>query len=145
MKRILFLLALLVTAAYTQAQDEVKWSGSYNQATKQVELKAEIKEGWHLYSQFIQNDVGPVPTTFSFQSSDDFQLKGAVVEPAAIQKYDPNFEATLNFFEKEVVFKQHIQPGKASSLEVTVTFMVCNETMCLPPVDQKIKISIPSK
>jgi hypothetical protein len=145
MKRILFLGLLLFFAMHSIAQNEVKWSGSYNSASKQVELKAEISEGWHLYSQFIQNDVGPVPTTFSFKSSDDFQLTGAVAEPKAIQKYDPNFEATLNFFEKEVIFTQNIKPGKESFLEVTVTFMVCNETMCLPPVDQKIRILIPSK
>jgi thiol:disulfide interchange protein DsbD len=65
------------------------------------------------------------------------------VEPKAIQKYDETFEATLDFFETKVVFVQQVKANKDSVLEGTVTFMVCNETMCLPPVDKQFKITIP--
>lgn len=143
MKRIFLFVILSFASFYSNAQEVIAWEFKYNNTSKQVEIVANIQDGWHLYSQFIQNDVGPVPTTFAFKSSDDFQLVGAVTEPKAIQKYDENFEATLDFFEKKVIFTQNIKSKKASALEGSVTFMVCNETMCLPPVDKKFKITIP--
>lgn len=124
------------------SQDVVKWEFAYNSQTGNVEMKASIKEGWHLYSQFVSNDVGPVPTTFTFKTSNDIQLKGAVSEPKPIQKYDENFEAMLDFFEGEVVFTQQLSYKKATTLEGSVTFMVCDDTMCLPPVDKTFTIQL---
>jgi thiol:disulfide interchange protein DsbD len=72
-------------------------------------------------------------------------LKGAVVEPKPIQKYDENFEATLDFFEGEVVFTQKIETQKQTNVEGSVTFMVCDDTMCLPPVDKTFTIQINPK
>jgi excinuclease UvrABC helicase subunit UvrB len=143
MKRIFFFTLTLLTLSFSvNAQEVVQWSATYNTDLSQIEIKATIKEGWHLYSQHIDNNVGPVPTQFSFQSSDNFQLKGAVIEPQAIQKYDENFEATLDFFEHEVTFIQKIDVFRKTTLEGEVTFMVCDETMCLPPVDRPIKIEL---
>lgn len=143
MKRIFLFLLCTFTFFKIQAQEAIQWDFKYNQKTKQVEIIANINDGWHLYSQFIQNDVGPVPTMITFKSSDDFQLIGAVAEPKPIQKYDENFEAMLDFFEHKVVFTQKIKAKKATTLEGSVTFMVCNDAMCLPPVDKKFKIEIP--
>ncbi len=143
MKRIFLFLICCFPVFTIQAQEAIQWEFNYNAKTKQVEIVANINDGWHLYSQFIQNDVGPVPTTITFKSSDDFQLIGAVAEPKAIQKYDENFEAMLDFFEHKVIFTQKIKAKKETTLEGSVTFMVCNETMCLPPVDKKFKITIP--
>lgn len=141
MKRIFYILIFLFSTSFF-AQDVVLWDLSYDKQDKNLEIKATIKEGWHLYSQHVDNSVGPVPTSFMFNISDDFQLFGEVIEPSPIKKYDENFEATLDFFEKEVIFKQKINLKKNSIIETTVTFMVCNETMCLPPVDKTIKLEI---
>lgn len=141
MKRILFFICLSFFGKLA-AQDVVKWTVVYNNELEQIEIKATISDGWHLYSQFVDNSVGPVPTTFTFQSSDQFELKGRVQEPKPIEKYDENFEATLNFFEHEVVFVQKIKVNQATTLHGEVTFMVCNETMCLPPVEQKFSIQV---
>lgn len=143
MKRIFLFLLLAIPAFYTHAQEAIQWDFKYNSKTKQVEIIANINEGWHLYSQFIQNDVGPVPTTITFKSSNDLQLIGAVAEPKPVQKYDENFAATLDFFEHKVVFTQKVKARKATTLEGSVTFMVCNDAMCLPPVDKKFRIDIP--
>lgn len=143
MKRIFLILIMFILTFTTQAQDVVSWDFSFNPKTNQIEMTAKIQDGWHLYSQFIENTVGPVPTTFAFKSSNDFQLIGAVTEPKPIQKYDETFEATLDFFESNVVFVQQVKAKRETVLEGTVTFMVCNQTMCLPPVDKQFKISIP--
>lgn len=141
LKRI-FLLILLLQCKAISAQDIVNWESRFDQEKNSILITATIAEGWHLYSQHIENNVGPVPTSFTFMSSNDYTLKGRVIEPKAIQKYDENFEATLDFFEKEVTFTQKIVVAKASTLKGTITFMVCNETMCLPPVDKKIELAL---
>ncbi len=145
MKRIFLFSLFILSLAFSKviyAQEVVDWKVKFNEKENTIELKATIKNGWHLYSQHIENNVGPVPTSFTFKSSDDFQLFGQVTEPTPIKKYDENFEATLDFFEKEVLFVQKIKLTKNAQLEGTITFMVCNETMCLPPSDYKFKIEL---
>jgi hypothetical protein len=141
MNRIVFFI-FLTFSSLSFSQSVIEWEVSYIQSQNSIELKATLSDGWHLYSQHIENNVGPVPTTFSFESSNDFHLMGGVIEPKPIQKYDENFEATLDFFEKEVKFNQKIQANKSTLLEGTITYMVCNASMCLPPIDYKYKVEI---
>lgn len=139
-----FILILLVFFSWKslQAQEIVQWEGVYNTSKQQIELKASISEGWHLYSQHIDNSIGPVPTSFSFQTSKLYQLVGSVEESKPVQKYDASFEAMLDFFEKEAIFSQKIKVQSDATVELTATFMVCNDEMCMPPRDQKIKIQV---
>jgi thiol:disulfide interchange protein DsbD len=123
-------------------QSKVVWSTTYNQETKAIEISAEISEGWHLYSQHVANDVGPVPTSFTFEENNDLKFVGKVNEPAPIQKYDETFEAMLDFFEEKVTFQQRVSVKKKTIVNGMVTFMVCNDTMCLPPTDVKFSIEI---
>lgn len=141
MKRI-FLSLLCCLPLSLLAQEVVTWTASYDKEGEQIFIQAKIKTGWHLYGQHIDPFAGPVPTSFAFKSSDDYQLIGQVHEPEAIRKYDENFEATLDFFEEAVTFTQHIEVNHPSILITTVTFMVCNNEMCLPPVDKKIEIEL---
>ena len=66
-------------------------------------------------------------------------------EPKAIEEYDENFEATLKFFKNEVIFSQEIEVINDNVLHGTVNYMICNDSKCLPPVDQKIELKLNSK
>ncbi len=130
--------------SFSHAQDRVKWDFAYNSQLKQIEFKATISDGWHLYSQHIKNTIGPVPTSFTFENNANIVLNGVVVEPSPIHEYDENFEAELDFFKNEVVFKQAISKATAGeTVKGYITFMVCNEVMCLPPSDYPFSIQIP--
>jgi hypothetical protein len=66
------------------------------------------------------------------------------MEPKAIHEYDENFEAALDFFKTEVTFSRKVAKVKSGEvIKGYVTFMVCNEVMCLPPVDIDFSITIP--
>jgi hypothetical protein len=143
MKHVLLVLIMALSASWSFSQDKVKWTVSYNEAEKQLEFRADIAEGWHLYSQFIQNDIGPVPTAFVFDENPKITRTGKVAEPTAIHAYDENFEASLDFFKDQVVFTQKVAPGSKGIVSGYITYMVCNEIMCLPPVDFDFKITIP--
>jgi hypothetical protein len=127
------------------AQEMVDWKYSFQNESQEVVLIATIQEGWHLYSQKINNEIGPVPTSFEFSPNENITLISCVAEPKAIQKYDENFEATLDFFIGEVVFKQKIELTESTQLVGSVYYMVCNETMCLPPIEEKFTLDITLK
>ncbi len=107
MKQIIVYFALLLNFTVF-AQEKVTWATNYNSKSKEVVLTATIAEGWHLYSQHISNEIGPVPTAFKFIDNPNVKLSGKVDEPKPIQEYDENFEATLDFFKEKAVFTQKI-------------------------------------
>lgn len=144
MRKLLFLCSFLLIGTTLFAQDRVKWDFSYNPGTKEIQMKAVISEGWHLYSQHINNTIGPVPTSFTFTENPNVKFEDEVKEPKAIHEYDENFEAALDFFKSEVTFTRKVNKVKSGDvIKGYVTFMVCNEVMCLPPVDLDFSITIP--
>jgi hypothetical protein len=143
MKKYWILFILVLLTGFARTQEKVTWVVRYNAATNEVEFKATIADGWHLYSQHISNEIGPVPTTFLFNENATISWSGAVTEPTPIQEYDPNFEATLNFFKNEVIFKRKLAPGSKGVITGVITYMVCNDIMCLPPSDLPFSITLP--
>ena len=94
---------------------------------------ATIDEGWHVYSQHLESDEGPIPTTM-LVTSDHVELVGEVTEPEAHVEYDPNFEMNLSYFSNSVEFRQKIKVTDATTnIEGYVDFMTCNDERCLPP------------
>lgn len=142
MKYILLVL-LISLSTWGFSQEKVSWAVTYNATENQVEFRATIADGWHLYSQFIQNDIGPVPTAFVFDENETVKWAGKVQEPEAIHAYDENFEASLDFFKNQVVFTRKISTGSKGTITGYITYMVCNEIMCLPPIDQLFTVTIP--
>lgn len=138
----LLVIAFLVLIGSARAQSKIQWTYSYNETSNLLEITAVLAEGWHLYSQHVDNEIGPVPTSFAFQENPQVKFIGKVTEPTPIQKYDENFEAMLDFFEGQVVFTQRVSIKGSTTISGSVTYMVCNETMCLPPVDEQFTIEI---
>jgi thiol:disulfide interchange protein DsbD len=124
------------------SQTKIQWDYSYNTQLNAIEIQATLADGWHLYSQHVANEIGPVPTSFVFEPNDAVKFIGKVNEPQPIQKYDENFEAMLDFFEGKVLFTQRLSVKQNTIITGTLTYMLCNDVMCLPPVDEKFKITI---
>ena len=140
-KKIIFLLTILVSG-FVQAQiaDPVHWKFSTKKTADNeydLILKANIDKGWHMYSQFLESDNGPVATTFNFDKSKDVSLIGKTKESATKSEYDKNFEMNVKYFEHEATFTQHIKLNKEGKLKVKgyLNFMTCEEGRCLPPKD----------
>lgn len=125
---------LVVFGAKAQLFDPVSWTTSVEQ-TEEGEVflvsTATIDEGWHVYSQFV-DEGGPIPTTFKYPNA--VKLIGKTTEGEGIEVDDPNFMMRVKYFGNTAVFKQQIQlQTKTNELKATVEFMVCNDEMCLPP------------
>jgi thiol:disulfide interchange protein DsbD len=99
-----------------------------------LEFTCALDKGWHLYSQHLVADAGPVPTEFSYTLPEGHTLNGATIEPTPKVEYDPNFMMDLAFFEGAPIFTQRITiDGTPGVVSGEVLFMLCDDTMCLPP------------
>lgn len=150
-KSIFTLIATLFFIASAQAQifNPVQWSTSVEDkgdGTYDLKIKAKIEKEWHLYSQTLPSDDGPIATEFTFTESADFKRVGKVKEPKAITHYDPNFDMDLNYFENEVTFTQSIKSNtpKGYTVKGEVYFMVCDAEKCLPPEYIDLEFKIPA-
>ena len=133
-----FLATILVfpTLLCSQILDPIEWDFSKKDlggGVYELFFRASIEDGWHIYSQIIEDD-GPLPTTFTFFESNNYELIGTTQEGEPIQEYDPFFDMILSYFSKQAVFSQKV---KAISLDSKVDgelmFMVGDATQLLPP------------
>ncbi|MBG7629968.1 MAG: thiol:disulfide interchange protein, partial [Bacteroidetes bacterium] len=131
---------------YAQIHDPVKWTTSVEKISDteyDLIINASIESNWHLYSQNVPED-GPIPTSFAFESSEDFELVGSVSEEEGHTVDDPVFEMKIKYFENKATFKQRVKllNEKASTIIGEVEFMVCDDASCLPPTFVDLKFSI---
>lgn len=142
MSKSVILFFLFSLSQFAFSQEKVTWSYHYDKSSEELVMEATIAEGWHLYSQNINEGIGPVPTSFEFKENPAVKIIGKTIEPESIREYDENFEGELNFFKKQVAFKQKMKIFSSTSVKGVVTYMICNETMCLPPKDVEFIVSI---
>lgn len=145
-KTFLFLtLTFLSLIGYSQILKPVKWSYTAKKTSSTeaiVYIKATIDEGWHLYSQAVE-DGGPIKTTFNFLTSKKLSLVGKTIEPKPITKFESTFKMNVSYFEKSVIFIQKIKfMEKSPVLKGSVEFMVCNDKQCLPPETTQFNILV---
>jgi thiol:disulfide interchange protein DsbD len=151
-RRLFFLVLLIPFLSQGQILQPVKWSFSVEQGKDgeaTLILKAKIAPKWHLYSQDIQGDEGPIPTEFTFEKADFYQLIGKVEEGKAIEEFDPNFLMTLKFFSNEAIFRQKVKVTKPGVhvIRGELIFSTCDDHQCLPPdyVEYSFKVKGPEK
>ncbi|MDG2209178.1 MAG: protein-disulfide reductase DsbD family protein, partial [Flavobacteriales bacterium] len=157
MKRLAFRALTVLTVMVSSAQwinlsgqilDPVVWDiGLYETETPgelDLVFHASVEPCWHIYSQFLDNPDGPLPTWFEMTLPADADSIGHVQECEPLVEYDPNFMMDLKFFEEEVFWVQRIETkeGGKGYIEGYLSFMVCDASRCLPPEDIDFKIDI---
>ena len=121
------------------AQDDenpVIWSHEVNKlAENDYELifKAEIAAGWHIFSQFTDEN-GSLPSEFTFlKIGEDYELIGTASESETVTEYSDIFEVDETFFINNAVFTQRIKVLNAgvSQIDVELFYQMCKE-VCIP-------------
>ena len=93
-----------------------------------------VEEHWHIYSAFIDPDIGPYPTAFYYTESPDFTLVGELEETEPIVAFDNAFDAIIGYHDHEATFKQKVKINSATTtLKGEIEWMVCDDETCLPP------------
>ena len=135
-----------------QIYDPVDWSFSKQQIsenTYELTFIADIEPGWAIYSNDIYSsgvdcdiEICPIPVSFEFnkdnESESDFDLIGDITELDENKEVsdDPIFLMQVTKFTKRATFKQTIELNSDNiDIKGYLTFMVCDDTKCLPPTD----------
>ena len=148
MRKTLTLIFTLITLSlFSQIYNPVSWNFSQNKISDseiELEFRANIEEGWHLYSQDIPES--PPATSFTFIINGDTSIK-VLEESESIEQYDPNFDMILKYFSNEAIFKHNIivEEGENFMIEGYVDFMVCDDAQCLPPDYVEFSFNIPDQ
>jgi thiol:disulfide interchange protein len=130
-----------------QVLDPVDWKFSQEKTGPNeftLTFRAEIENKWHLYSQHLPGG-GPIPTSFSFDASDDYRLLGGVEEISRAEvKYDPSFAMDLKMFTGEAVFRQRVEAltDGGFTLAGSLEYMCCDDERCLPPREEEFSFTL---
>ncbi len=142
----LALFAILIQG-FSQVYEPVSWKFEVKETSDteaEIRFIAAIESGWHVYATTLPSDDGPIPTSFTLEPSAAFAKKGAVKQGKFKTEYDPNFGMDLNYFDNQATFIQTIARKSEKNFNVKgfLTFMVCNDQMCLPPEDVEFDIRV---
>ena len=139
MKR-LFSLSLIFLVSMLQAQvgQVVDWSFESKKVSENeydLIIDAKIKDHWHLYSQYLESDDGPIATEVKIESEGIVEVIGKTEESGTLLKeHDPNFDMVLSYYAHDAKFTQRIKVLNPNEIvKGYVYYMVCDEKQCLPP------------
>ncbi|RYD82738.1 MAG: hypothetical protein EOP53_02875 [Sphingobacteriales bacterium] len=140
----ILMFTLISMPLWSQSKKDISWeTKAVKTAPNEYDIifTATLTDGWHVYSQFIEQG-GPIPTTFTYTKG-NYSLVGKTEEKGHAEKiFDPNFEMNLIFFSGKADFVQHIKlSGPTETVSGSFEFMICNDKMCLPP--ENIPFTVP--
>jgi len=137
---VLFLLFIVSAPCRGQKNAAVSWkfsSALLPSGAFRVDVTADIKPGWHLYSQFIE-EGGPVATKISFNPSEDFTLVGKTQEQGKASTFqDSIYEMEIIWYSTVVTFSQEVRLNKSpASVGGSIHYLLCDNHVCIPDVKE---------
>ncbi len=147
---LLSLLGLSPFVADGQMLDPVSWNFSSEKVstgTYKLHLKADLDEGWHMYSQNLPEDATPLPTVVEFEEEEGVTFPGKVKEVGVVTEPDPISGNELNFFKGKAHFTRKVKVEGPDSVRIagSIEFMVCDDERCLPPDKKTFSFRLPGK
>jgi len=150
MKKTLFIIILWMTALWAQFETPVTLSAEAESSARAGEVvnilvTASMDAEWKVYALRDQGE-GPIATRVVV-TGDAIESAGMVLEPETEPKYDDGFLTNTRTHQGGVTFtapiriKDDLSPG-TYDLKVGVLYQVCNESLCYPPKEEFLDISI---
>ncbi|MFM8256072.1 MAG: protein-disulfide reductase DsbD domain-containing protein [Bacteroidota bacterium] len=148
MKLLVSVIALLFQCQVMAQPNPVSWAFTAKKSgdkTFEVEMKATIIPGWHLYSQQQPADAIAIPTEFVWNQNPLVQLKGKIREVGKMERYkDATLGVTAHQYSGQVTFVQTVElkAKVKTALSGTVEYQTCDDEKCLPPKKVPFTISL---
>ena len=154
MKSFFALVVGLFISLATTAQirkDPTSWSAKVDKQPAKVgdvisvKIQVSIADGWHMYSNDLDPNIGPVPTTLKFGSSDAFSLVGKATPVGVEEVFEEVWGAKVRQFKDKAVFIQKIKVLKPSATFAgTAEYQVCSDKdgVCLPPAEVEFSTEV---
>lgn len=144
----LFSILLVTFSVFTYAQNNntVSWSFESKKTASNeytIQMKATIKDGWYVYSQYLESDDGPIRTAIVLEENAGVELVGKAEEEGnKVSGFDSLFDMDITKYKKQLIITQKIKASKVKTLKGYITFMTCNDEQCLPPTDVPFEIKL---
>ncbi len=147
--RHVFCLCLALTTVLSLSAQEsiVTWSSELKQISKeeyQIQLKADIQDGYHIYELGPDEDSAVNPTLITFEIADGIEKVGelkSLTEPH--RYYDELFMAEISYYEGAPIFTQNFKiTGNGGKVGIAIEYMACSENSCLPPEEVELEVNI---
>ena len=143
----LFFFCLSANISFAQVLTPVSWdfaAEDLGDDEYMVIYRAKIDSTWVVYSQYLESDDGPIPTSFTYEEMDGTELIGDNMEEGTIkEEYDQIFDMNLKKLSGEVYFKQKVKGKSGMTIVGYLTYMTCDNARCLPPTDVDFEITLP--
>ncbi len=136
-KNLMFAVIAVMSSLVSVAQplEPVQWSTSVESmgdSQYKISFKASIDADWHIYDLGPYEVGGPMATSFTFEENSAVELVGAVEASAkATREQNEVYGMEIGYYEGEVVFSQVVKAQSATTLNVCVDWMACNEANCV--------------
>ncbi|ADB40951.1 protein-disulfide reductase DsbD family protein [Spirosoma linguale] len=144
-------LLVSLTALAQIRKDPTSWSAKVDKQPAQVgdvisvRIQVSIDQNWHVYSNDLDPNIGPLPTTFKFPASDAYTLVGKVTPVGVQEVYEEVWGAKVRQFENKAVFVQKVKLLKpTATFSGTAEYMSCSskDGTCLPPAEADFSVAI---
>ena len=129
-----------------QIKDPVKWTAASRKKANgyEVVITANLPKPWHIYSQNT-GEGGPVATNFKFTKNPLITFDGGVKEVGNLKEnYDKLFDTKVKYYGDKVDFVQtvKVKGNVKTNVNVTVEYMTCDDSQCLPPTKKTFNVSL---
>lgn len=111
----------------------------------EVRIRTTIADGWHIYANDLDPNIGPIPTSFKFSQSDTWQLVGKAVPVGVEEVFEEAWGAKIRQLSNTAVFVQKVKILKPNAqFSGTVEYMACSskDGTCLPPAEAEFSTKI---
>jgi thiol:disulfide interchange protein DsbD len=134
-------------------QSPVSWTIQFNKiAEDEVELvaTAKIDKDWYVYSQKLESDEGPIPTSINYEDSSQVAKWVSNKESASkssykLQMIDEVFEMKLTKYKHDFTIRQVVKVADINQeIAGFLEYMTCNATMCRPPTAVEFSFNLAS-
>lgn len=135
----LFLLLGMLGTALAQKPVNYTWTvKALTDDTYEITFKTKIEDGWYTYSQYLESDLGPIPTSINFETTNQKKL-GKSKETTSkssnkLSGHDEMFDMNITKYKKDLKLVQKFQvTNPTQKVEGYLEYMTCNDNQCLPP------------
>jgi hypothetical protein len=124
-------------------QNHVKWTFEYDDINQAIVAYGRIDSTWHTYSINNRMGSGPVATTISLEKKKGYKISGKAQEISIPKRvFDPNFNEDLLIIDIIYIAQVPIKIKKESVVSGKVTYMICDDTKCYPPIDVPFSVKV---
>lgn len=141
---ILFL--TFASLSFAQTNNTTSWTFESKKTAPNeytITINGTVKDGWYVYSQYLESDDGPIRTEVIVEDMEGIELIGKAEEEGdKVSGFDEMFEMNIVKYKKHLTITQKVKVSKTKKLKGYITFMTCNDEQCLPPTDVPFEITL---